>query len=58
MHTMMNYSVPIIPPSPPEKPQELNPVIARCGQCGLEICRVMMYCCPDPNCPVFPKAKM
>jgi hypothetical protein len=46
-------NVPIIPPLPPDypKPTEPNPVVAKCGECGLCIRQVMMYYCPNPRCP-------
>lgn len=43
-------AVPIIPPRPP-----FNPVVAKCGACGLELRRVMMYCCQRSDCPCFPR---
>ena len=44
--------VPVIPPLPSERqPSEPNPVCAICGECGLELRRVMSYSCPRTNCP-------
>ncbi len=46
--------VPLIPKrqEPWEKyPFNTNPVISVCGQCGLELHRVMGYCCRRANCP-------
>lgn len=28
-----------------------NPVIGKCPKCGLELHRMMMYCCPNTLCP-------
>lgn len=39
---------PLPPPPPPRNPQG---VIAICGQCGLEITRVMGYVCHNQRCP-------
>lgn len=48
--------VPIIPPLPPgPNPVEPNPVVAKCGECGLEIRRVMNFVCPNERCPIQPK---
>ena len=48
------YGVPIIPRMPPLGgfPRDPNPIVAICGECGLEIYQIMEYCCPRPNCPV------
>lgn len=45
--------VPVIPPLP-EQTEDLdpNPTVAVCGQCGLEIKKVMMYSCGNSRCPV------
>ena len=44
--------VPIIPPLPPGEPDpDPNPIIAVCGECGLEVRRIMSYSCPNPRCP-------
>lgn len=47
--------VPVILPLPPEEPYEPNPVVAICGQCGIELRKVMMYCCMNSRCPVQPR---
>ena len=52
--------VPTIPPLMPEEKRirenpEPNPVVARCGECGLDIRQTMGYVCGNINCPVFPK---
>lgn len=46
--------IPIIPPLPedyPIVPQEANPIVAICGECGLELRQVMGYVCGHPRCP-------
>lgn len=45
--------VPVIPPLPkiPGKFRGPNPVIAVCGECGLELHEVMGYVCMRSNCP-------
>jgi len=46
--------IPTIPPRGsgwPEPPHDPNPVVARCGKCGLELHRVMGYFCPHADCP-------
>ena len=48
-------TVPIIPPRPMQpldpSPYDPNPVVARCGRCGLGLQRVMGYVCPYADCP-------
>lgn len=45
-------AVPTIPPLPPSEPSpDPNPVVARCGECGLDLRRVMHYVCMNPRCP-------
>lgn len=44
--------VPVLPPREPIKPQESNPVVAVCGECGVEIRKCMMMSCSNPRCPV------
>ena len=49
--------VPVIPPikpnpiNDPDKPWDPNPTVSICGECGLEIKRVMGYACGNTNCP-------
>jgi hypothetical protein len=47
--------VPLIPSSPnlPELPENnpIDPTVAVCGKCGLEIKRIMGYFCSQGNCP-------
>lgn len=45
--------VPVIPPRPPEPPYDPDPTVAVCGQCGIELKRVMCFSCQDPRCPCF-----
>ena len=49
----MSRQIPVIPPLPPEDPgpHDPNPVVAICGQCGLQIHQVMGYVCTHPRCP-------
>ncbi len=48
--------VPVIPPlEGPDLPCDPNPVVAKCGQCGLNLHRVMGYVCSHPRCPCFPR---
>lgn len=48
--------VPLVPRRPPtDTPLDPNPVISVCGECGLEVRRVMYYSCPNTRCPVFAK---
>lgn len=35
-----------------------NPTVAVCGECGIELKKVMMYCCNRQNCPCFVKATL
>lgn len=57
-----DLGVPLIPPLPEKKGNSLdpNPTVAVCGQCGLEIKKVMGYVCPNRSstfgggCPVQP----
>lgn len=42
--------VPIIPPNTPHGPGP-DPTVAICGECGLELKRVMGYVCTNHNCP-------
>ena len=47
--------IPVIPklpePNPFEQLNPHNPVVAVCGECGLELCKVMGYVCFNPRCP-------
>lgn len=46
--------VPIIKPYPKhikERSVDPNPVVAVCGECGLEVHRVMGYVCTHAHCP-------
>ena len=52
-----DLGVPVIPKRLPIN-REPNPVVAVCGECGLEIRQVMMYSCGKINCPVQPKAML
>jgi hypothetical protein len=47
--------VPVIPAIPTPKDKGPNPVVAICGECGLELHRVMGYVCSRENCPCFPR---
>ncbi len=40
--------VPLIPKLPP-----INPTIAVCGLCGIELKGIMMYSCNRTGCPCF-----
>lgn len=40
--------IPVIPPLPNYPGRD---TVAICGECGLELKPIMMYCCPKPNCP-------
>ena len=46
-----DLGVPLIPKKLPID-QEQNPVVAVCGECGLEIRKTTMYSCSRTNCPV------
>ena len=50
--------VPVIQPLPEPRPIEINPTVAICGKCGLELKQVMGYVCSDSNCPVFPRTSI
>lgn len=46
--------VPVIPRLPDKvdySPRTPNPIVAICGECGLEIHQVMGYVCSNPRCP-------
>lgn len=45
--------IPIIPKLPDDiaDPVDPNPVVAICGECGLELHKVMGYACPNTRCP-------
>jgi hypothetical protein len=47
--------IPVIPKLPPQQPYDPNPTVAVCGECGLEIKRIMGYCCQNERCPVQPR---
>lgn len=49
--------VPVINPIPNNQPEN-NPVVAVCGQCGLEIRQTMGFVCPQQNCPVQVKVTL
>lgn len=51
-------TVPVIPPLPPNVPHapvDPNPVVAICGECGIEIRQMMHYACTNCRCPCFPR---
>ena len=50
--------VPIIPPLPEDAPDRFdsNPVIAICGECGMELHKMMLYSCDNERCPVQRRA--
>ena len=45
--------IPVIPPLPRDWDPfpDPNPIVAICGECGLQLYRVMSYCCGNPRCP-------
>ena len=43
--------VPLVPKIVPRPPNGDTGTVAICGECGLELQRVMGYCCPRANCP-------
>lgn len=45
--------VPVIPVLPPqaERPFDPNPVVAVCGQCGIDLHTAMWYVCQQASCP-------
>lgn len=53
----MMKDIPVIPKIPDEikklreGPQDPNPVVAICGECGLKIYAVMGYVCSNRHCP-------
>jgi hypothetical protein len=48
--------IPVIPKLPDPTPNyDPNPTVAVCGECGLEMKRVMGYCCGNSRCPCFPR---
>lgn len=51
-------NVPLIHPLPPHKPRDENPIVAVCGECGLEVHKTMMYACPRRLCPVYKKVNV
>lgn len=47
---------PVIPPLPQDEPNlDPNPIVAICGECNLELRRVMGYSCGNPRCPIQPR---
>ena len=36
-------------------PWEANPVVPKCGACGIEFRQAMGYSCPRQDCPVQPR---
>lgn len=49
--------IPKLPDSVANRPMDTNPVVAVCGQCGLEIRRIMGYSCSNSNCPIQPRIR-
>lgn len=48
--------VPLIPKRPTPitpTPGDPNPIVAVCGECGLDLRAVMGYVCSHSNCPCF-----
>jgi len=47
------WEPPIIPPLPfsPSMPAPWNPVVARCGECQLDLHQIMHYVCSNARCP-------
>lgn len=35
----------------PDQPRDANCVMGECEKCGLELHRIMMYYCPQNDCP-------
>lgn len=31
---------------------ESNPIVGKCRKCGIELRRIMWYCCMDSSCPI------
>ena len=57
--TVDGREVPVIPPLPLIEPNpEPNPVVAVCGECDMEIRRVMGFVCGRARCPLRPKLTM
>jgi len=53
-----DVDIPVVPPLTDEEKErrknpDFNPTVARCGECGMEWKRVMMYSCPHPFCPMY-----
>lgn len=48
--------IPVIPPLTPEQKRQRddfdpNPPLAKCGECGITIHRVMGFSCQNRHCP-------
>ena len=45
--------VPLLPKIEPwiKPTNNPNPIIYVCGECGLEVYKIMYYSCPNNNCP-------
>ena len=43
--------VPLIPKIDKPSPYNINHTVSVCGECSLEIKRMMGYVCPKSNCP-------
>lgn len=35
-----------------------NPIIGKCPKCGIELRRIMWYCCIDSKCPIQNKPRL
>jgi hypothetical protein len=47
--------IPVVPPLPQGEPNlDPNPVVSKCGECGIEWQRVMHYSCGNSRCPMQP----
>lgn len=54
--TAKQLGVPLIPKLPDFQPAPgPNPIIAVCGECGIQIMQVMGYYCTNSKCPCSPR---
>ncbi len=49
-----SLGVPLIPKLINPPPYDPNPIQAICGECGIEIRKIMWYYCGNSNCPLGP----
>jgi NAD-dependent DNA ligase len=58
-HDIKDWENDYIPLDVVKRPEdESNPVVGRCPKCGIELRRMMWYCCMENECPTQVKPRL